>query len=469
MIKKKVLCELCISDTVAVENRTSTLILVVLALLICAGMTAAFWPGVGTWEVLQFAQQRKLPVMNDWKSPLVVHIYWLSHDFFKSTGPILLIQQALFWSGLALLAWSTFKGAISRVLFFMVVAILPPIWITEILLWKEAWTLSFLSLSIGAMFAYMKNRRLLYGVVAILSAILLTATRQNAVLLTFPAFYVVARMAAVQTRKVKTKQSRAIFTSTFAILLIVALGVNWVINIRGKQRCHIWHHGLLWDLAAISISEERMLIPDEFRKCGEAGSLARIRLYFTCYHSDPLFFLQGSPLKLYGTPWSGCYERPPLGMLLERWLDTILTYPGAYLRHRLIYLKHLLNIPDVSNDWLGMTYYRIDSEFTPKANRSSLFDLIRTSQIYEAVVLGIPFRGWIYPVVFLLSGIGLARKASIEDTYLWMLWLAGIAYFASFMVIGSGAVMRYLSVYAVLGPAILAGRWRDSQLKRGDR
>ncbi len=36
MIEKKVLCELCKSDTVAVENRTSTLILVVLAFYLSA-------------------------------------------------------------------------------------------------------------------------------------------------------------------------------------------------------------------------------------------------------------------------------------------------------------------------------------------------------------------------------------------------------------------------------------------------
>jgi hypothetical protein len=124
----------------------------VIALLVFAGMVVFFWPGVGTYEVMQFAQQRKLPVMNDWKSPFVAGIFWLSDDFFKSTGPVLLAQQALFWSGLVLLVLNTLKGTYSRIIFFLLVAILPTIWITEILLWKEAWTLSCLSFSIGATF-----------------------------------------------------------------------------------------------------------------------------------------------------------------------------------------------------------------------------------------------------------------------------------------------------------------------------
>ena len=441
------------------QSLTVKLMLPGVALFICAGMTIAFWPGVGTWEVLQFALQRKLPVMNDWKSPFVAGIYWLSDDLFSSTGPILLAQQALFWSGLALLARSTFKSPTGRIFFFIVVGILPPIWITGILLWKEAWTLSFLTLSTGAMFAYLQNRRTLYGGIALIGAILLTATRHNAIFLALPVFYVAARIAATKASKATKKQRCMILTAVFAILLIASLSVSWTINTRGKQRCHIWHHSLLWDLAALSLAEEKMLIPDAFRKSGEAGSLDRIGLYFTYYNSDPLFFGPGAPLRLYGTAWSGCPERPPLDILLTNWFDSVLNYPGAYLRHRLFYGLYLLGIPNASENQFGKEYYRIDSEVTPRANRSQLFRHIWTNPIYNALVTGIFSRGWIYALVFLLAGIGLKRKGSIEDTCPWILWLAGLAYFASFAAVGSGAVMRYLTVYAVLGPAVLAWRW----------
>jgi hypothetical protein len=94
------------------------LLLWAIALFAFAGMVVFFWPGVGTYEVMQFAQQRKLPVMNDWKSPFVAGIYWFSDDFFNSTGPVLLAQQALFWSGLALIALNPLKSAYSRIIFF---------------------------------------------------------------------------------------------------------------------------------------------------------------------------------------------------------------------------------------------------------------------------------------------------------------------------------------------------------------
>ena len=437
----------------------STLPLWVFVLLIFTGLVVAFWPGVGTCEVLQFAQQRKLPIMNDWKSPFIAGIYWLSEDLFQSTGPVLLAQQALFWSGLALLVLNALKGPYSRILFFLFVAIFPPIWITQILLWKEAWTLSCLSFSIGATFAYFRNGRVFYGIAAVLAAMMLAATRHNAILLTLPTFYVAAHKLADQTTKTTRIQRRGIIAAACITLLVVTLGFTWTVNKMGKQRCHIWHQILLWDLAAMSVLEDQMLIPDTFRKAGEDGSLDRIRSYFTHYNSDPLFFYERSPLKLYGTAWSGCPERPPLKSLLTSWCKTVFNHPGTYLRHRLLYLLHLFNISDVTQDKFGKAYYRIDSEFSSSANRSKRFERLTMNPIYEALVLGIPIRGGVYPLVFILSIIGISRKASIKNSYLWMLWLGGLAYLASFVIIGSGALLRYLAVYALLGPAILAGRW----------
>lgn len=428
-------------------------------LLIFTGLVVAFWPGVGTYEVLQFAQQRKLPIMNDWKSPFIAGIYWLSEDLFQSTGPVLLAQQALFWSGLALLVLNTLKGSCSRIIFFLCVAIFPPIWITQILLWKEAWTLSCLSFSIGAAFAYLRNGRVFYGIVAVLAAIILATTRHNAILLTIPTFYVAAQKLADQTTKTTRIQRRGIMAAACITLLIMTLGFTWAVNKMGKQRCHIWHQILLWDLAAMSVLEDQMLIPVTFRKAGEDGSLDRTRSYFTHYNSDPLFFYERSPLKLYGTAWSGCPERPPLKMLLKSWYETVFNHPGTYLRHRLLYLLHLFNISDVTQDKFGKAYYRIDSEFSSSANRSKRFERLQMSPIYEALVLGIPIRGGVYPLVFILSIIGISGKASIKNPYLWMLWLGGLAYLVSFVILGSGALLRYLAVYGLLGPAILAGRW----------
>ncbi len=446
---------------------TSTLLFWLFVLLIFTGLIVAFWPGVGTYEVLQFAEQRKLPIMNDWKSPFIAGIYWLSEDFFSSTGPVLIAQQALFWSGLALLVLNTLKGTYSRVIFFSLIAILPPIWITEILLWKEAWTLSCLSFSIGATFAYLRNGRTLYGIAAVLAAIMLATTRHNAILLTIPTFYVAAQKLANRTAKTTKMQRRGILATALITLLVVTLGFTWAVNKAGKQRCHIWHHVLLWDLAAISVLEDQMLIPAKFRKAGEAGSLDRIRSHFTPYTSDPLFFYERSPLKLYGTAWSGCPERPPLKMLLKSWYRTVFNHSGAYLRHRLLYLLHLFNISDVTQDKFGKAYYRIDSEYSSSANRSKQFERLLISPIYKAIVLGIPIRGGVYALVFFLSIIGISGKASIKNSYLWMLWLGGLAYLASFVIIGSGALFRYLSVYGLLGPAILAGRWGRQRYQQG--
>ncbi|MBW2442240.1 MAG: hypothetical protein JRH12_17310 [Deltaproteobacteria bacterium] len=434
------------------------MILPAVALLVCAAMTVVFWPGVATWEVIQFEFQRNLPIMNDWKSPFVAYIYWIADYFFESTGPVLLTQQLLFWAGLALLTVSAISNPIQRVFFFLVVAALPLVWISEILLWKEAWTMSLLMLSMGGVFAYLKTGKPSYALIGALGGILLTLTRQNALLLAMPTCYVGAQLITAKLSTNTPKKQRLVRVTAFFVLVAVALSVNWAVNKAGKERCHIYHHAILWDLAAISLYEGKILIPEEFRHKGAAGSLKRIRAYFNYYNSDPLFYSEKSPLKLYGTAYSPCDQGLPMGLLLKTWTGAIGHYPGTYLRHRLMYIVHLLGITNISGDRGGLKYYPIDSEFSSNTNRSPRFDHIRHHPIYKAMASGRILPGWTYVAVFLLSGFGLSKQKYAHADYLRFIWLGGLAYLGTFLLIGSGAVLRYISVFAVLGPALLAGR-----------
>ncbi|MCD4743373.1 MAG: hypothetical protein K8R67_12955 [Desulfobacteraceae bacterium] len=439
------------------SNHISAVTLLILVLTLCVGMTALFWPGVGTWEVLQFAKQRSLPVMNDWKSPFVAYLYWASDDLFKSTGPILLLQQIILWSGLAMVLHALQTKTLRKVILFLLIVIIPPIWITSIFLWKEIWTLSLLSLSLGSTFIFLKNKRLIFAILMILSTTLIASTRQNAILLTIPAFYVVARMSADRISYVMGKGYKILFLLIFFILLIITFSTNWFLNKKDIQKCNIWQYSILWDLASISISENQMYIPDNFRKPGESGSLDNIRLYFSLYHSDPLFVNKNAPLKMYGTPWSGCGSQQPLRPLVEVWFQTILKHPKTYFYHRLSSIIYLLGIKDITKNKFGLFYYRIDSEFTDRVNQSKFFNYLCSTNNYSSMVLGFLGKGWIYFFVFYFSIFGIHSKHDpVKRTYLWLIWLSGIAYFMSFALIGSGAEMRYLSVFSLLGPIIIS-------------
>lgn len=183
-------------------------------------------------------------------------------------------------------------------------------------IWKEAWTMCFLSLCLGAIFAYIRTGNMRYPIIAVVATILLTATRHNAILLGIPAFYIGAQLVADRSSNPASQKHRFIAIAAFLIFIAITLSVNWALNKKGKQRCHIWHHALLWDLAALSLSEGENLIPEAFRKKGKAGSLERVGQYFTYYYSDPLLFTKRSPLRLYGTATTPCDQRLPLDILM---------------------------------------------------------------------------------------------------------------------------------------------------------
>ena len=64
------------------------------------------------------------------------------------------------------------------------------------------------------------------------------------------------------------------------------------------------------------------------------------------------------------------------------------------------YLKYLFDIPDRSRDLWGRHYYRIDSEFNPKVNRSGVFVKLKKNRIYKLILSGKILQGWCYMMVF---------------------------------------------------------------------
>ena len=152
-----------------------------------------------------------------------------------------------------------------------------------------------------------------------------------------------------------------------------------------------------------------------------------------------------------------------MGLLLKAWTSAIGRHPGTYVRHRLIYIVHLMGISDISKDRGGLKYYPVDSEFLPNANRSKRFSQMRHHPIYKSMASGIILPGWTYVVVFFLSGFGLSKRKYAHASCLRFIWLGGLGYLGTFLLVGSGAVIRYFAVTAVLGPTLLAGRWLISQ------
>ncbi len=448
------------------NNRKSAYVLAALVLLLAAGFTLLFWPGVGTWDMLQFVYERRLPVMNDWKSPFVAMLYYLFTDLFHSTGPMLFVQQILLWSGIAMFAQTVFERTSGKVLFVFCLAILPPIWITGILIGKDTWTLCLLSFNVGVSFLFLKDRKFSYGVLVFLSAVLIALTRKNTILLVLPGIYIVVRTAADYLSETRKLNYRVVFSLIMVLAIAATLTTTWAVNERGKQKCYIWHEGLLWDLAAMSIYEHKDLIPDTFKLANQPHFMEKLKRYFCIYSSDTLFFWDGSPLRTFGTAWTGCKNKPPLKLLIRKWTDAVITYPKAYLHHRLSYVIHLLGIPDIRTERLG-SLYPVDSEYAASGNRSGFFKYIYRTRFYTTLVFGPLDRGWVYMALFLLAIIGVPIRKSLAGKYLWILWVAGILYFASFAVIGSGALMRYLTAYALLGPVILmANLWLMRQRKQ---
>jgi hypothetical protein len=106
------------------------------------------------------------------------------------------------------------------------------------------------------------------------------------------------------------------------------------------QPTQAWTVVALWDLAALSIEADRVLVPASLTPAGL--SVGELRKGFVEYANPPLFDIGKIQVSLY-VP----YSPAQVSDLQQAWLAAVLDDPAGYLRHRARLARYLLlGFPD---------------------------------------------------------------------------------------------------------------------------
>ena len=79
------------------------------ALLLAATMIAAGWPGLAEYDSVEQYRQALTGQYDDWHPPIMARLWSLLHVFGGGAAPMMVLQIALYWLGLGLIA-----GALAR-------------------------------------------------------------------------------------------------------------------------------------------------------------------------------------------------------------------------------------------------------------------------------------------------------------------------------------------------------------------
>ena len=160
------------------------------ALLLAATMVAAGWPGLAEYDSVEQFRQALTGQYDDWHPPIMARLWSLFHILGGGAGPMMVLQIALYWLGLGLIAGALARtdrsGAAALVL---VVGALPSFAVWQWAVLKDIQMVAAMLAAVGMVGWWrLRGERVPWAAVAMVIALLGYATlvRANAVFATVP-------------------------------------------------------------------------------------------------------------------------------------------------------------------------------------------------------------------------------------------------------------------------------------------
>ena len=307
------------------------------------------WPGFYTFDsVWQFAQARGLQPLNDQHPPLMALVWraldYLWPDFLPPrAGALFALLVVGYWSALAALVWRLFDGGVRRWLMFALIGLWPPAFIIICHVWKDGLAAAALLAACAGIVAWHRFGRRSGFVFAVLWLIAAASLRHNTILaaaplalwLAWPGDGLMPSAASTRHDPAPSVRRTALRTGalTLALCLAMAIVPPLITRATHAHEGHAWTVVALWDLAGISVRENRVLIPHDM--IIGTLDLQDLRTAYVPYSVPGLF--EPGKIRL---SFEDDFSDEDLDTLRSAWLHAIWNYPGAYLHHRLAYARY---------------------------------------------------------------------------------------------------------------------------------
>jgi len=366
-------------------------------------------------------------------------------------GPFLCIQ-ALFWSGLALIATELPLRPPGRVAVMLIAAAAPVCFVLLSHVWSDVALMAALSSAAGMLLRYRRQGRggwLLGAVLQLWWALIL---RHNALPAVMPLFAYAVYVWTMRQHEAfpMTRRWRAVTVLAVAITLWLS---SAALDRAVDHRVNALPSLALWDLAAISLKAGRVLLPPDSH--GPGLDLDDLRQAYTPYMNLSLFI--GTRAGI-GAPFLDPAD-PRNDEIRDAWLAAIRDYPGAYLAHRWRLTRALFGTR--RREWPHEIVY-VDGEsafgtnppVAPNATAAHAL-LVRAFEAARATPI---LAAWPYVVLALAAIVHAWRRRREANAQAALAVLgSGLLYAAPLPFIAPSAELRYLGwtcLAALLGAAL---------------
>jgi hypothetical protein len=291
-----------------------------------------FWPGVALYDSVEQYRQALTGAYDDWHPPVMARLWSLLLRAWPGTAPMFLLQTALYWLGLGLVAAALARrgrGAAAGLAIAAGLAVVLPCWMAAVL--KDGQMVGALTAAVGlaAWFALGERAaplwaRLAAGLLLVYALLL----RANAAFAVVPLAFALFGWWGLTSRNRRTV---AVLAATAAAVLLRPVVDRGLL---GAERSGVENSLLLYDIAGAAVRDH----------AGDVAGVPAARWAALrargCYNPAAWGRL-GQPDCRSAAALVADPETPPLYGL---WLRTLAHHPLAYLRHRLAHFDYTMRL-----------------------------------------------------------------------------------------------------------------------------
>ncbi|MEO8001047.1 MAG: hypothetical protein ABI644_04170, partial [Arenimonas sp.] len=416
-----------------------------------------FYPGYMSWDSAYQWWQARHARFDAVHPPLMSMIWSVCNKLWRDPGGMFALQITLIWTALAAFATTLERPLWQKVLLVLLLGFWPPLFALSLHIWKDLWTMLAFAWAVVFLAMDLKKQSRTLRIAALIAITAACAFRHNALSGALPLLFWIAHRESIDGKQNHSLVRKSAMTILLAILV---LGVSKLPNLdpRVKHTDAIWSVVTLWDASAVSLEENKIIIPVALKD--DSLNLQDLKQHIRDYTNTTVF--ESGKLK---HSFNGPYTAEQKKALIHLMWSLPIEHTQAYFKHRLRLAELLYGLDQKGlPDGQVLMPFRITYGDNPPINsKASPYEQPVLSKLQSWIDTPL-FAGWIYLSIALLLCVGIfIRQKPATAGLAITVAVSSLAYALPLALVSGSAEFRYLAwpvLACLMSLALMFCAWR---------
>ena len=436
-----------------------------------------YQPGYMSYDSLDQLQQARRGEFIDNHPPLMAAIWSVVDRVCAGPFGMLLLQNLLFWSGLAVFFMYAPGRIWVRLLCAILIGLYPPIFGLIGTIWKDLLMLGALVLATGLINRFRTDRSVFTALAVAFLLVVASALRHNSMAAIPPLVLMLVLGARMVPNASRTKAFLVSMALSIPVSGLLMFGSTQLSDRLTHKRNHFWQAFAVYDLAGISVRTGEMLFPEGSPVLMQPADLDGVKAVYTGRSVGKLYQARSDRAGRGKRVFDYTHDDMELQRLRSSWVDAIIAHPGAYVAHRAAIFAQLVGLTSdpVDTPIYGLYGPRIIENdmgfvFVPSDLNENITDFL--IDLSKTPI----YRVWIYLLaLFVFCAIGIHRFRRRGEYVVLCLSTSGLFLMLPYFFVAASGNFRY-SLWGLMTALLCAtyllceasARQRGGRLSGGD-